>query len=298
MYEKKIITPHTGHRLPLHLGGMGVLAINKIRYAVRGYREPRPFSPTEANKAIDYDRRVVDNWLDAYQEYTGKTVEGASVLELGPGADLGPACFLLDRGARQYTTVDANRLIDQTPRKFYEQLLKELRNSDEVRRELEKTLLRQDDRIKYIVDPTFTLSKLKQETFDLIVSQAAFEHFSDIEQTFRELTPLMKSGGVLIAEVDLMTHTGALRGRDPLNIYRYSNLFYRLMNFSGIPNRLRPNEYKASLERNGWKDVEITPLQTLPETYTNNISSQLAKPFRSDLADMHVLTFLLRATKA
>ena len=297
MYEKKTITPPEGQRMLLHLLGMGVLLINKIRYGIRGYREPRPFSPADADKAIDYDRSVVKNWLDAYEEYTGKNISGASVLELGPGADLGPACFLLDRGADQYTTVDANRVIDQAPKKFYKQLLESLDNEGVVRPELEDTLAGQDDRIKYIVDPTFTISNLQQDSFDLVVSQAAFEHFSDVETTIKELTGVMKSGGVLIAEIDLMTHTGALRSRDPLNIYRYSNLLYKLLNFSGIPNRLRPTTYRAILEKNGWKDIEVIPLQVLPKEHARNTSSQLAKTFRSDENEMHVLTFLLRATK-
>jgi len=88
-----------------------------------------------------------------------------------------------------------------------------------------------------------------------------------------------------------------MRSRDPLNIYRYSDFFYRLMNFSGIPNRFRPFEYTQALHTNDWYNVEVIPLQTLPSTYVDQIRPQLARRFRSLDTDMHILSFLLRATK-
>jgi len=281
----------------LHLAGLAVLFLNKVRYGLRGYREPRPFAPTDFERAIAYDRKVVDQWLKALHDYTGETVQGKVVLELGPGADLGPALFLLDRGARRYMTVDANRLIDQTPHRFYEELLGTLDHASTIRPELEKTLAGNDDRIQYVVDPTFDLSQLPSCEVDLVVSQAAFEHFSNVPKTITQLGHVVKRGGILIAEVDAMTHTGALRRRDPLNIYRYSNFLYRLARFDGIPNRLRPAAYKSLLEQNGWHNVEIIPLQTMTKEDMERIRPQLAKPFRSDDAQMHILTFLLRATK-
>lgn len=297
MFEKKTITPPSPHPLTYHLLGAGVLLINKFRYALRGYREPRPFAVSDEQRAIDYDRHVVTNWLDALHDYTRQTVSGKVVLELGPGADLGPALFLLNQGAKQYLTVDANRLIDQTSHTFYQTLLADFEDGPELKTEIEKTLSGNGDRIQYIVDPQFQLEKIQTEGVDVVVSQAAFEHFSDIQRTFSQLSQIVKPGGVLIAEVDLMTHTGAIRSRDPLNIYRYSDFFYRLMNFSGIPNRFRPSEYTQALRTNDWYNVEVIPLQTLPSTYVDQIRPQLARRFQSLDTDMHVLSFLLRATK-
>ncbi|MEK7451963.1 MAG: hypothetical protein AAB664_01375 [Patescibacteria group bacterium] len=128
MFQKQIITPQKPNHLFFYFLGFGVLCLNKIRYAIRGYREPRPFAPTEHERAIAYDKQVVTNWLDALHDYTGQTIDDKVVLELGPGADLGPAFFLLDQGARQYITIDANRLIDQTPAIFYNELVKTLTN--------------------------------------------------------------------------------------------------------------------------------------------------------------------------
>lgn len=298
MFQKQIIHPPKSQNLLFHVLGFGVLCINKLRYAIRGYREPRPFASNEIERAIAYDQQVVTNWLDALHDYTGETVDQKVVLELGPGADLGPALFLLDRGASRYVTLDANRLIDNTPTIFYDELLKTVKHTSELKKELDKTLAGKDERIRYLVDPTFDVSTaLEKNSVDVVVSQAAFEHFSNVDQTIKQLNAVVKKGGVLIAEVDLMTHTGAVRSRDPLNIYRFSNLFYRFAKYSGIPNRLRPIDYKTILEQNGWGRVEIIPLQQLSNEYTKSIQRSLAKRFRRDDADMNVLTILIRATK-
>ncbi len=294
---KQIINPPKAHNLFFHFMGLGVLCVNKLRYSVRGYREPRPFAPTEYERAISYDKQVVTNWLEALHNYTGETIDQKVVLELGPGADLGPALFLLDHGAKQYITIDANRLIDNTPAVFYEELIKTLKHGSEIKLQLKKTLSKQDDRIRYLVDPKFNVSVLKDQKVDVVVSQAAFEHFSNVDQTVKELSSVVNKGGVLVAEIDLMTHTGAVRSRDPLNIYRFSDFLYRLLKFSGIPNRLRPNDYKKIFEKNGWSDVQIIPLQQLSSEYTQSIQKTLAKRFRHDDSQMHILTILICATK-
>ncbi len=298
MFQKQIINPPKPQNLLYHFLGLGVLCINKLRYAVRGYREPRPFAPTEIERTITYDKQVVINWLDALHDYTGETVDQKVVLELGPGADLGPALLLLDHGASRYVTLDANRLIDKTPSVFYDKLLEPMKHAFELKQELKKTLAQKDDRIQYLVDPLFDISStIEKESIDVVVSQAAFEHFSDVNRTIKQLGSAVKKGGVLIAEVDLMTHTGAVRSKDPLNIYRFSNVVYRVLHYSGIPNRLRPIDYKTVLEQNGWSRVEIIPLQQLSNEYTKSIQRSLAKRFRRDDADMNVLTILIRATK-
>jgi len=278
--------------------GLAVLCINKIRYAVSGYKEPRPFSPTEIEKAIAYDKQVVEGWLSALKTHAGQTIENKTVLELGPGADLGPALLLLDHGASTYITIDANRLIDQTPDLFYDELLKHANHPTELKAELKKTQFSQDDKIKYVVDPTFDLtSSLKKESIDVVVSQAAFEHFSNMEKTVKQLSEVVKPGGVFVAEIDLMTHTGAIRSRDPLNIYRFPNWLYKALAYSGIPNRLRPNTYKQLFEQNGWSQISIIPLQQLSDEQTKQILPFLASGFKQKDAQMNILSMLFVATK-
>jgi trans-aconitate methyltransferase len=132
---------------------------------------------------------------------------------------------------------------------------------------------------------------------DLVFSQAAFEHFDDIDQTFAQLSETVKSGAVLIAEIDLNTHTRWLRDVDPLNIYRYSDTIYGLLKFRGSPNRLRPNQYKATLEQYGWEDVRIFPLTKVNDNYLSNIKGKLNPRFHKLESQIGFLSVMLCAKK-
>ena len=76
-------------QLFFYIMGLAILFLNKVRYGMRGYREPRPFAPTDVERAINYDRQVVKAWLKALQNYTGQSIDGKVVLELGPALTWG-----------------------------------------------------------------------------------------------------------------------------------------------------------------------------------------------------------------
>ena len=76
---------------------------------------------------------------------------------------------------------------------------------------------------------------------------------------------------MIVAEVDLMTHSRWIREKDPLNIYRYPQWLYRLFYFRGQPNRVRPSRYREAFQRLGW-NVNITPVskaKTVPSSLRN-----------------------------
>ena len=101
------------------------------------------------------------------------------------------------------------------------------------------------------------------DSIDLVFSQAAFEHFDDVVRTVEQLSIVCKPGATLVAEIDLKTHSRWIRDKDPNNIYRYSNGVYRAFRFRGIPNRVRPYQYRDIFERHGWVNVCVTPLEQI-----------------------------------
>jgi SAM-dependent methyltransferase len=105
------------------------------------------------------------------------------------------------------------------------------------------------------------VSSFGADSIDLVFSQAAFEHFDDVVRTVQQLGVVCKPGAVIVAEIDLKTHSRWIRDKDPNNIYRFSNSIYRAFWFRGIPNRVRPYQYKEIFERYGWVDVTITPIE-------------------------------------
>ncbi|HLD60768.1 MAG TPA: methyltransferase domain-containing protein [Patescibacteria group bacterium] len=301
----KTITPPTHIRLFLHLVGMIFLILNKVRHALRGYGRPRPFSADDIEQAISYDFSVVASWQKHLTEYTaGKTtVKDHTVLELGPGADLGVGLMLLAQGAKKYYALDANYLIGATPPSFYDALYEKIKTQfptaslSILPEQLSLTMRGSPDRLNYTVDKYFNLEVVPAQEIDLVCSQAAFEHFSDVKKTIEQLSAIVKPGTILVAEIDLQTHSRWIRDHDPLNIYRYSNWFYRLCQFSGSPNRVRPYEYAAWLEQNGWGHIEVKPLVALANEYTKKITPRLAGRFQDSKNQMEVLSCMLLATK-
>lgn len=287
--------------------GAGVLflGLSKIKNTLKGYSTPRTFSIYDYDRAIDYDIRVVDRWLSYLADYAGVSrIEGKVVLELGPGADLGVGLYLLSKGVLKYHAIDVHDLVRSVPMEFYERFFSHLArrqqdvNVDELKRQLEMTLEGRNDRLNYICQKDFDLLEaLKDQKVDLVFSQAAFEHFDNVEKTIEQLSRVTQPGGIMIAEIDLKTHSRWIRDKDPNNIYRYSDSFYNLFKCRGSPNRLRPYQYEKFLKKEGWDEVVVIPLRTLDEDRFERMKHSLNRRFRSTENQMHMLSIMLCAKK-
>ena len=223
-------------QLLYYLAGIGFLGLAKAKHRLRGYRTPKPFG-----RSVDYDIHIATRFCNLLED-RGISLEGMRVLELGPGSDLGIGFCLVSQGAESYTGFDRFNLATDTPLGFYEELA-------------ERTGANMADlsRVHYIVSDSFDTSTLDGH-FDVALSMSAFEHFDDIDAVARGLG---KVADVLVADIDLITHSRWIRDVDPNNIYRYPQWLYDLFYFPGIPNRHRPADYQAAFERNGWAQVRI-----------------------------------------
>lgn len=225
--------------------GVLFLALAKAKHAVHGYTTPKPFS--DIQRCITYDASIAENWVEELRGF-GESVRGKRVLELGPGSDLGTGLCLLSHGAASYTAFDRHDLAADVPPEIYTGLNTLMGSSFSP------------SDLNYIARRDFNMEVLPQ-VFDLVVSNAAFEHFDDIERTARQLSKVVTPGAVLCAFIDLQTHSRWIREADPNNIYRYPRWLYRLFYFPGQPNRVRPHEYRQAFERCGWT-VHIHAMQT------------------------------------
>ncbi len=307
MPEVTKISPPKPNNLFLFWSGLMFLLLSKIKNLIGGYRSPRAFSINEIDRGIEYDFNVVNGWLRLLGEYTGdkEGFKKKRVLELGPGADLGVAILILLEGAEKYNSLDRNELIKFVPEHFYETLFSQIKSKfntdaselEALRAQLRLTLQGNNDRINYICRDDFDSMVFDEERIDIVVSQAAFEHFDDMGRTFSQLSKVVTKGCVLISIVDLKTHSRWIRDVDPLNIYRYDNFIYKLLRCPGIPNRLRPFQYKALLEKHGWTKVKALPLVTLDKSYVEQANKHLNEKFRDPANQMDYLSIALMATK-
>ena len=132
---------------------------------------------------------------------------------------------------------------------------------------------------------------------DIIFSQAAFEHFDDINETIKALSKITNPGAIIIALVDLKTHSRWIRDKDPNNIYRYPKWIYSLLSSRGTPNRIRPYQYKEALKKSGWTNIAIKPSTTLQSCKNKSYTTNLNKEFTGYKNQMNYLGIWICAKK-
>lgn len=284
--------------------GIGFLVLTKLKSFLHGYSTPKPFNNLEIAKCIDYDLNIVDEWISYLNAYTNSNnyLIGKTVLELGPGSDLGVGIYLLFKGCSSYYACDVNNLISSTPDIFYDQLFNRLSTLysqariEHIKDQFKEYKAGNPSQINFVLSREFNLySAFKYNKIDIVFSQAAFEHFDDVNETIFQLSKICKPGAVLISQIDLKTHSRWIRDVDPVNIYRYSPGLYNLFYYRGIPNRFRPYQYQKILENNGWIDVRIVPQKAIEKDRIRYRS--LSQEFRDIKNQMEYLSILLYARK-
>jgi len=285
--------------------GIGFLGLAKAKNILRGYTTPRAFDHSDAERSIDYDFQVVEQWLVHLVNYTGNSryLRDKNVLELGPGPDLGIGVLLLSMGAATYNACDVHDLAGGSSDSFYGALFRRIKSInagadvERLARTLHSALNGEPGELNYVVRDDFDLvAAFGDAAIDVVFSQAAFEHFDDVETTIKRLTAVCRPGAVIVAEIDLQTHSRWIRRKDPNNIYRYPNALYDLFRFRGSPNRVRPYRYRELFERHGWTNVITTALSSLDGR--SNGMSGLSGRFADGVNQMDQLTVLLCATKS
>jgi len=300
----KILKPKYIRNRIYYFIGAGLIVLNCIRHRILGYRNPRPSSFSEVEKSIDYDFKIVNRWKGYLSTYLKEEnpFKDKVVLELGVGPDLGTGLILLAEGAKKYIALDVNNLAGSVPVKFYGKLFERLNHKtgpdiERLKEQLKRFQRGEDSQISYIVDKNFRIAKIKEDV-DLVITQVAFEHFDDVGRTIKEIGDIIKKGGVLYSHVDMKTHSRWIQDRDPLNIYRYDELFWEAFKFRGSPNRVRIPQYKKYLELNNWTETVVEPRTVLEKEYVNRVIHSLNKRFSVfDVSEMQILSFILMSRK-
>jgi SAM-dependent methyltransferase len=288
----------------MYAAGLVFLTLAKAKNIFSGYSSPKPFRLSETDRCIDYDLRVVDEWMTHLRAYAGDqlNVRGKAVLELGPGSDLGVGLYLLARGAAVYNACDINDLTQHAPAGFYAALIDRIVamqtpvSREFLESQIEGARRGAESKLRVVVNSGFDLvSAFGAGSIDIVFSQAAFEHFDDVVRTVQQLSTVCKPGAVIVAEIDLKTHSRWIRDKDPNNIYRYSNPLYRAFWFRGIPNRVRPYQYRQIFERRGWVDLSITPIERATDRQS---AGAVDEQFRDSRNQLDFLSVVLCARKA
>jgi SAM-dependent methyltransferase len=202
-------------------------------------------------------------------------LQDKSILEIGPGDNVGIAIKFLVAGAKQVVCLDKFfSMQDWEQQCSIYQALREQLNSDEQQIfddviDLEHGIV--GDR--FIVPPDLSRSKtnssklvymygsgieeaeelFEPESFDLIISRAVFEHVYDPDAAFSVMHTLLKPDGYMLHKIDFRDHgIFSKHKHHPLTFLTIPDPIYRLMVYdSGKPNRKLVSYYRKKTKELG-----------------------------------------------
>ena len=206
------------------------------------------------------------------------------MLELGPGRDFTPALVLAGYGA-QVTLADLYLepwAPDYHPA-FYQAVRAAIsrRHSDWPLQALDGVIARSE----HWTEPLRTLhcglerlAGIPDQSFDLTISNAVFEHLYDVPQALRELYRVTKPGGVGCHQVDFRDHRDFARPLEFLCEADYLRTADRDSTDQG--NTLRPHEMERLLLETGFQVEEFSCNMSADPAYVANVRPRLADQFR------------------
>lgn len=269
-------------------------------------RTKQGFSP-EKDQA-EYPLEVFYKHATALAPVLKGGLQGADVLEIGPGGNAGVSLLMLLAGARSATCLDVVPWMQGTgPDALYPALIQaamqdpekyqvsadyvDLANADPAR--LERELL---DRLTYLYPQDIATNTLPDASLDIIFSHACFEHFADPDGSIAQIARLLRPGGATSHVVDLRDHRDFSR---PLDFLRYNDTLWKLSTSNrpnGVRNRWRRAEYQAAFERHG---MHVVYLEASQQTkVTEEMRSQYQPHFQAmSLEELSVISILLVARK-
>jgi SAM-dependent methyltransferase len=251
---------------------------------VAGLKAPKPRrvrSADDIKQAAAYAERVFTN---CQRRLCGRAVrlQGCACLEVGPGRDFGAALLMRDRGA--LVTV-ADRFLEPWDDTYhpavYRELLARVGWSPSLERVLDQSSY--DGVIKLVSAPAEDLGVLADAVFDLVVSNAVFEHLYDHLAAARELRRVSRPGALHLHQVDFRDHRNMTRPLEHLLLSRWA--FHRRTGrkrTSGCQTR-RP-ELTRIFEKAGYVIDEAKISNTADDAYLDDFIPRLrriwASPYR------------------
>ena len=216
-----------------------------------------------------YFHKCFSEYFDLIPGDTGSPenyLRGKYVLEYGPGDVPGVAVLMIAHGAEQVTCVDRfpmlslseknrkvlNNLIERLPDEKKKRAASCFRNYGDPSSGIDT------DRIKYLIHPR-GLSGLMGKA-DLIISRAVLEHVNDLDETFADMGRALRPDGIAVHLVDLRSH--GLHIRNPLDFLTWpENLYSMMYSQKGVPNRLRIDSYRDTVEKQGLRQILMKLLE-------------------------------------
>jgi SAM-dependent methyltransferase len=207
---------------------------------------------TTAEIAADYALRV-GAMYEAKLARLGIDLNGARILELGPGKNYGGLMMLAAKGA---AVAVADRFPAEWEPDFHPELYRRLRADLPGRADLLDAVIEagSHEPMREIEAPAEAMPQLDTASFDAVLSLAVLEHVVDPGAVFQELARITKPGGVGLHQIDFRDHAHFDR---PLDFLLIEDAEYERGGLNWWRgNRMRVNEWLPIYQRAGF-DVAI-----------------------------------------
>ena len=216
------------------------------------------------NKSLEYLEQQFADYVN-YAQLLPEDIQGARILELGPGDNLGLALKFLAAGADSVVCLDrfySKRSVEHEA-EIYRALRERLSDEDQTRFDeavsLSDEIRFNPERLRTVYGATLdefaNQLPLDSESFDLILSCAVLEEIYDPDPAFAAMDKLLARGGRLVHVIDLGDY-GMFReqGMHPLTFLTIPESIYkRMASDSGLPNRKRLDYYVAKMKEFGYQ---------------------------------------------
>lgn len=238
--------------------------LRRLRFAM-GRIESNTGSTTgtlSIDDAVAYIHRTFNDY-ERYGALDSQAIQGASLLEIGPGDSLGVGLRFLAKGAARYSTLDkffSQRDISNE-RRIYERLRQDLPMDEQKRFDEAVTL---DAVPRFHPDKVHTVygrgaqhadQVFAPASFDGIVSRAVLHEIYEARAALEALDRVLKPGGWMLHKIDLRDD-GLFSGRGfhPLEFLTISDPIYWLMAYDTDKTCRRPLPfYRDILRRLGYE---------------------------------------------
>jgi SAM-dependent methyltransferase len=219
------------------------------------------------SQSVDYINRVFHDYL-SYGALTPANLSGKTVLEIGPGDNLGVALRMYAAGAERVICLDKffSARNDEQQAAIYRALREHLSPEERVRydRAIDEsdgvTIDERFVRYSYGCAAEDADTLLGIDSVDLVISRAVLWEIFEIERALLALHHLLRPGGLMIHKIACLDWMFRQEGYHPLEFLTIPETIYRWMaKDSGKSNRRTIEYYRTKMAELGYDaDFHIT----------------------------------------
>lgn len=213
-------------------------------------------------------------------------LKNKTILEIGPGQNIGFALLIMGFGIKNYYIIDRffYHQLDEESLLYYKSLLNKAKiEFPEINfKELELIIKKASFHIPnlHIINKSLEeTNEIPHNSIDISFSNACFEHLYDTEKAINNLQRMTISGGLGFHQVDFRDHRDFDK---PLEFLTMSNfMFNQFLTLSKAchGNRVRPFEFIEIFEANNFI-TEFRTFQKVDDTYLKKVKKYFIKKYR------------------